>query len=163
MLATIILDIDGVLFNAKARIARHTKDGKTNWNAAYVNEEVEKDPIIAGAPADTRRIAEQFNIVYLTGRSEIGKQGTLRALKKHNFANGRLAMRGKDDVRPSAQVKSDWIDKLPFLLLAAIDDDENKRASLREIYLSQGIEHFYTFKEFFDSELWKGKTNAREI
>lgn len=155
----IIIDIDNTLFNAKARIARHTKDGKTNWNAAYANDEVAKDPVIGGAPTDTHRIAEQFNIVYLTGRSEISKQGTLRALKKHNFANGHLAMRGKDDARSSAQVKNDWIDKLPFLFLAAVDDDENKRASLREMYLSQGIEHFYTFKEFFDSELWKGKNN----
>lgn len=153
MLATIIVDIDDVCFNAKARIARHTKDGKTNWNAAYVNEEVEKDPVIAGAPADTRRIAEQFNIVYLTGRSEKCRKATQEALQKNNFAKGRLVMRGREDKYESATVKRTWIDKLSYLFIAAVDDDDSGK--LHAMYENCNIPHFISFAALFHSQIWQ--------
>ncbi len=148
-MVAVVIDIDGVLFNGEPRYERHTKNGETDWDAAYDNKEVAADPVIPGAPAHTRRIAEQFNIIYITGRSEISRKGTLESLRKHNFAKGKLRMRGRQDVRSAEKVKESWIKKTHYLFIAAIDDDENGK--LRDMYEKLGISHFFSFNAFFEA------------
>jgi hypothetical protein len=144
---SIIVDLDGICFDADERIKRHTHpDGTIDWDGAYKNTEIENDPIIPGAPEATQQIAERYEIVYITGRSEICRLGTLSALRKHDFTEGLLCMRGRFDIRSGAIVKREWINKLPNDFMAAVDDDKK----LREMYLDCELIHFFGFEELFE-------------
>jgi hypothetical protein len=165
---TIIIDLDGVCFDAMPRLER-CKDasGIIDWNKAFSNEEVMLDPILPGASENVSKISHRFEIIYLTGRSKRCWVGTLAALRERHFPvpfglrNG-LEMRGRDDLRPAYEVKEDnitWLRMLPlyeekkyYHFIAAIDDDYS--GILKPMYNRLGIPCFLSFDEFFRSEIW---------
>jgi hypothetical protein len=166
---TIIIDLDGVCFDAMPRLER-CKDaqGKIDWDRAFSNEEVMLDAILPGAPENVSKINKQFEIIYLTGRSKRCFDGTLEALRRGHFPvptgfRSILEMRAIDDLRPDHEIKEEtikWLRMLPlneetkyYNFIAAIDDDYSGK--LKPMYEHLGIPCFLSFDEFFRNEIWK--------
>lgn len=145
----VIIDIDNTCVSANERLKRCTKDGKIDWKCALSNEEVIKDPVIKDAPDDTRKITNLgIDIVYLTGREEICRIGTIRSLRKYHFPYcKKLIMRPKGDIREDQVIKEGQIKELKKALnfVGSADDDYNGKLGI--MYERQGIRHFKTIKK----------------
>lgn len=162
-LKIVIVDLDGVCFDPIDRLNRcKDAEGNIDWERAFSNEEVAKDPVIEGAVKATRTIAKKYRLLYLTGRATSCFTATYEALEKHNFGEdiilpGKhrphflIRMRKLDDIRPDDVIKKEQIEyrrKHGAEFLAAIDDDYN--GQLKPMYENLGIPHYYNFNEFFE-------------
>jgi len=127
-----------------------------DWEKAFSNKEIAQDPIIDGAIESTQRIASEYWIIYLTGRSEKCQEATFNALTNSAFGKGVLFMRQRNDIRPDEIIKRELIQSLQesYQFIGAIDDDYSGR--LQAMYEACNIPHVYTFDEFFNTNLVKG-------
>jgi phosphoglycolate phosphatase-like HAD superfamily hydrolase len=97
-----VLDIDGVLADVRHRL-HHLERKPKDW-AAFFAAAV-RDPLLAEGAAVAARLAEDHEVVYLTGRPEGCRRDTLAWLAGHGLPEGRLLMRRADDRRPARQTK----------------------------------------------------------
>tara|TARA_Y100000310_G_scaffold60643_1_gene55968 strand:+ start:326 stop:811 length:486 start_codon:yes stop_codon:yes gene_type:complete len=152
---TVIIDLDGVCFDSIPRLERcKDETGQINWDRAFSDAEVSGDLPLVGAAEATRKIENEFMVIYLTGRSTKCMLSTIGSLGRYNFANKPVMMRMSYDTRPDDKVKREHIENLKvWNFVAAIDDDYSGK--LKPMYESLGIPHFCTFEEFFQSAIWK--------
>jgi hypothetical protein len=119
-LATI--DLDGVVADTRHRL-HHLQTKPKNWDAFFA--EAPADEVLAEGLGVARTLAEQAEIVYLTGRPERCRTDTEGWLRKHDLPEGRLLMRRAGDRRPAALVKAGIWRRLSrtHRLVMAVDDD----------------------------------------
>jgi hypothetical protein len=125
-----VIDIDGVLANVEHRlhhIERRPKDWAGFFGAAS------HDSVYAEGLAVARRLAEDHEVVYLSGRPERLRRVTLSWFSRYDVPAGRLLLRRVNDRRPAAQVKVDTLRGLartrPVSVL--VDDDPAVCAAAR--------------------------------
>ena len=97
-----IVDIDGVIADVRHRVhyvEQRPKDWKRFFDAA-VNDEPHPEGL-----AVVERLAENHEVVFLTGRPEHLRDDTTAWLRRHGLHEHRLYMRPPGDRGPSARFK----------------------------------------------------------
>lgn len=117
-----VVDIDGVLADVRHRLghlARRPKD----WPAFFAA--APHDPPLAEGVEIVLRLAEVYEVVYLSGRPEHCREDTMRWLQRHGIPPGELLLRPRRDFRPASEVKVETLRRLseraPVAVL--VDDD----------------------------------------
>ena len=97
-----IVDLDGVVADVRHRL-RHLERRPKDWDAFF--DAAPDDPPHPEGLAVVRRLEEDHEVVYLTGRPERCRDDTLAWLDQHGIGGHELLMRSRRDRRPAAQVK----------------------------------------------------------
>lgn len=117
-----VVDIDGVLADVRHRL-HHVEKSPKDWDAFFAD--AVDDPPLPDGLETTRRLAEVYEIVYLSGRPERCRQDTLDWFAKHGLPSGELYLRTPGDFRPARVTKVEVLDRLaaraPVVVL--VDDD----------------------------------------
>jgi hypothetical protein len=117
-----VLDIDGVLADVRHRL-HHLEQHPKEWPAFFAG--APQDPVLDEGVRLARELAEDSEIIYLTGRPERYRGPTADWLQRNELPAGQLLMRGDDDFRPGRVTKTEFLIELstarPVRLL--IDDD----------------------------------------
>ena len=119
----LIVDIDGTVSDSIGRVNHiSTKYGKDsdNWTIEQINEFLDlchKDKIVDGA-SNLKKIIKRLNaeIVFLTGRSERGREVSYNWIVKNLNIKPKLFMRKNEDFRASFESKLEIFENniLPF-------------------------------------------------
>jgi hypothetical protein len=129
--AIAVVDIDGVLADVRHRL--HFIDQRPkNWGSFF--EAAAKDPPLDVGIDTARRLAEVYELVYLSGRPEHCRKDTLEWFDRHGVPPGELHLRPNDDRRPARQFKVTVLRRLARRAPVAVvvDDDDAVLASVRE-------------------------------
>ena len=97
-----VFDIDGVVADVRHRLV-HVRSKPKDWDAFFAA--APEDPPHEEGLALARRLAEDHELVFLTGRPERTREDTVAWLERHGLGGHRLIMRSERDRRPAAQVK----------------------------------------------------------
>lgn len=132
----IIVDLDGTLCDVEHRI-HHVKGPKKNWKA--FNESIIHDNCYEWCFELIRAMrAQNYKIIFVTGRSEDCRKDTTDWLAKHKVQFDHLYMRGLRDFREDSDVKEDLYKDhigLHFQTLFVVDD----RKSVVERWRKMGL------------------------
>jgi phosphoglycolate phosphatase-like HAD superfamily hydrolase len=126
-----VIDLDGVLADVTARL-HHIEGNPKNWNAFFAA--IPDDPPYAEGLAVANDLAEEHELVYLSGRPERTRSDTERWLRRHGAPDGRIVLRRNPDRRPARVVKIALLrrlaDERPVAVF--IDDDPAVCRAARE-------------------------------
>jgi phosphoglycolate phosphatase-like HAD superfamily hydrolase len=124
-----VLDIDGVLADVRHRL-HHLERRPKDWSGFFAA--APRDPLLPEGAQVAARLAEDHEVVYLTGRPERCRRDTMAWLAQHDLPEGRLLMRTNDDRRPARQTKLALVRALtreaPVAIL--VDDDPDVVAAV---------------------------------
>ena len=120
--AIAVIDIDGVLADVRHRLIHLDKRPK-DWESFF--REAAEDPPLSEGIDTARRLAEVYEVVYLSGRPEHLRKDTLAWFRRHGLPDGALHLRPRNDFRPARDFKVSMLrrfnDRAPVALL--VDDD----------------------------------------
>lgn len=118
-----IVDIDGVVADVRHRL-RHVEGSPKDWGAFFAAAVA--DPPHAEGLAVVARLAEDHEVVFLTGRPEACRDDTERWLDDHGLGDHRLVMRPEGIRRPAAELKRELLAGLAAgrVVGVVVDDDE---------------------------------------
>lgn len=118
-----VIDIDGVVADVRHRLHHVTQTPK-DWGRFF--RAAPQDPPLAEGVETVRKLAEVFEVVYLSGRPEFCRRDTERWFRRHDLPEGELLLRREGDRRPARMTKLDELRRLsrraPVAVL--VDDDE---------------------------------------
>lgn len=97
-----VLDIDATLSDVRHRL-HHVERRPKNWDAFFAA--AKHDAPLADGLLVAESLAQEHEIVYLTGRPERIRRDTQRWLEQNGLPEGRLLMRRDSDRRPSVAMK----------------------------------------------------------
>lgn len=97
-----VVDIDGVVADVRHRV-HHVRRRPKDWGAFFAAAVA--DPAHEEGVAVVRRLAEDHDVVFLTGRPAHLRRDTETWLEEHGLGGHRLVMRPGGDRRPAAAVK----------------------------------------------------------
>lgn len=121
--AIAVIDIDGVLADVRHRLVHLDKRPK-DWGSFF--RAAAKDPPLAEGLDAARRLAEVYEVVYLSGRPEHLRNDTEEWFRRHGLPDGELHLRPPNDFRPAREFKVSTLrrftERAPVALL--VDDDE---------------------------------------
>jgi hypothetical protein len=145
----LICDIDGSIadWRERAKVAGVEPDrtdlGKfQEWlNKLQSNETLLKDKPIPQTQFLVQKAAANFEIIYLTGRSELFRDATTRWLFENRFPAGKLIMRSATDYSTAGNYKEEHVKSLSsqYPLILVLDDDIDGDCSER--YRRYGAVH----------------------
>jgi len=117
-----VVDIDGVVADVRHRL-RHVTERPKNWGAFFAG--AADDPVLGEGEETVRRLAEVYDIVYLSGRPERLRQVTERWFRQHGLPPGPLVLRPADDHRPARFFKVEALRRLAKTrtVVVLVDDD----------------------------------------
>ncbi len=120
--ALAVVDIDGVLADVRHRlryVERRPKDYRRFFRAAPLDPPLEMGLVTA------RRLAEVYEVVYLSGRPEWCRRDTEDWFERHDLPAGELHLRAHDDYRPARLMKLAVLRRLHLRAPVAVvvDDD----------------------------------------
>ena len=125
-----VVDVDGVLADVRHRL-HHLESRPKDWDGFFAA--APHDPPLAEGLAVSRRLAEDHELVYCSGRPERLRQATLDWFARHDVPPGRLLLRRDGDRRPARLVKLGILrrlaDERPVDVL--VDDDAQVCATAR--------------------------------
>jgi phosphoglycolate phosphatase-like HAD superfamily hydrolase len=101
-----IVDIDGVLADVRHRV-HHVQGKPKDWDAFFST--MLADPPHQEGLDLVARVAEDHEVVFLTGRPEWTRDDTQAWLARHGLGEHRLEMRPLGDRRPAATVKVEML------------------------------------------------------
>jgi hypothetical protein len=120
--AIAVIDVDGVLADVRHRL-KHLERRPKDWQA-FFRAAPEDPPLTVGIDA-ARRLAEVYDVVYLSGRPESCRADTVAWFERHGLPAGELLLRPGRDFRPSKDYKVEVLrtltDRAPVAVL--VDDD----------------------------------------
>ncbi|MFM7598449.1 MAG: hypothetical protein ACKO70_08790 [Actinomycetota bacterium] len=127
-----VVDIDGVLADVRHRL-HHLSGRRRDWDAFFAAAGDDAVLPEGRAQIDKAR-ADGLDIVYLTGRPERCRPGTLAWLGEHGFPEAPLVMRADDDRRPARRFKVEVVEGLASAARVSrvIDDDDAVCQAMRE-------------------------------
>ncbi len=116
-----IVDIDGVVADVRHRL-HHLERRPRDWPAFFAA--ATDDPVHPEGVAVVQRLAEEAEVVFLTGRPEAHREATQRWLDAQGLGGHRLLMRPMADRRPSAVFKVEVLEGLAAddEIVAVVDD-----------------------------------------
>ena len=117
-----VIDIDGVLADVRHRL-HHLEQRPQDWHSFFT--EARHDPPLDIGLDTTRRLAEVYDVVYLSGRPEYIRRDTERWFREHDLPRGPLHLRPRGDYRPAYQVKLEVLRRLQRTapVQVVVDDD----------------------------------------
>jgi phosphoglycolate phosphatase-like HAD superfamily hydrolase len=118
-----VFDIDGVLADVRHRL-RFVERKPKQWDAFF--DAAVHDPPLPQGVALARESAQECEVVYVTGRPERCRAGTLAWFREHGLPEGALSMRRPRDFRPARVAKLDLLRRLAAgrTVAVVVDDDE---------------------------------------
>jgi phosphoglycolate phosphatase-like HAD superfamily hydrolase len=124
-----VVDIDGVVADVRHRL-RHVRRTPRDWDAFFAA--AVHDPPHPEGVAVVERLADDHEVVFLTGRPEWLRADTRAWLARHGLDGHRLLMRPERDRRPAAQVKLRLLRELARgrTVAVVVDDDADVVAAL---------------------------------
>ena len=124
-----IVDIDGVVADVRHRLHHITRRPK-DWDAFF--DAAVDDPPHAEGVRVVRTLAQDHEIIYLTGRPERLRTATDEWLTRHGIGGHTLMMRADGDRRPAAQVKVQLLQRLARTrdVAVVVDDDARVLAAV---------------------------------
>lgn len=135
MKRTIIVDLDGTLFDDTRRKHYIELEDWDSYNRDHINDSINRavynyvqSEILGGA-----------EIVIITGRSDKFKSTTVEQLRDLFGMDLTLLMRSEGDKQSSSEIKSYLVDWLRRPIALAIDDDIRNI----EMFKSKGIDTFH--------------------
>lgn len=125
-----VIDVDGVVADVRHRL-HHIESRPKDWVAFFAA--ADQDPPLAEGVARVRALAEDHDVVYLTGRPEHLRRTTLAWLERHGIPGKDLLMRRGRDFRPARVTKAEELRRLARNRTVAIvlDDDPEVVDALR--------------------------------
>ncbi len=121
--ALAVVDIDGVLADVRHRL-HHLERRPKDWGAFF--RAAPQDPPLAQGLEVAHRLAEVYDVVYLSGRPQHCRRDTLDWFERHGLPEGELHLRPSHDFRPAREFKVTVLRRLqqraPVAVL--VDDDE---------------------------------------
>jgi phosphatidate phosphatase APP1 len=117
-----VIDIDGVVADVRHRL-RHVSKRPKNWQAFFAA--ASEDPLLEEGAETVRRLAEVYDIVYLSGRPETLRETTESWFRRHDLPTGPLLLRPRDDFRASSVFKVQALRRLAKdrTVVVLVDDD----------------------------------------
>lgn len=127
-----VFDIDGVVADVRHRL--HHLHRRRSWLRFF--DAAGEDTLLPEGAALAADLADQHELVWLTGRPEWLRALTAQWLRTHGLPGRELHMRPDGDYRPARLYKLDVLDRLAPRGVAAFvdDDDEVVRAALEHGY-----------------------------
>ena len=117
-----VIDIDGVLADVRHRLVHLDKRPK-DWSSFF--RAATKDAPLAEGLDAARRLAEVYEVVYLSGRPEHLRRDTEAWFRRHDVPRGELHLRPRHDFRPAREFKVSMLrrfqERAPVAVL--VDDD----------------------------------------
>ena len=130
----VLVDVDGTLADVRHRLHHLRDERKKNWKAFF--EAMDHDLPIASTVAWVRSLAQNHDIIIVTGRTEHYRERTLAWLKKHAIPFADLFMRPDGDHRPDYEMKQDALQRWPKKRIKLVIED---RPPVCDMWLKQGI------------------------
>jgi hypothetical protein len=128
--ALAVVDIDGVLADVRHRL-KHLDRRPKDWGSFF--RAAPADPPLQVGLDTARRLAEVYEVVYLSGRPERLRDDTETWLARHRLPAGQLHLRPQRDFRPAREFKVQMLTTLsrraPVAVL--VDDDPGVLESAR--------------------------------
>ena len=117
-----VVDVDGVVADVRHRL-HHVAGRPKDWRAFFAGASA--DGLLAEDEHTVRRLAEVYEIVYLSGRPERLRAVTEAWFARHDLPSGRLVLRPEGDYRPSSVWKVEELTALAGsrTVVVLIDDD----------------------------------------
>jgi phosphoglycolate phosphatase-like HAD superfamily hydrolase len=117
-----VIDIDGVVADVRHRL-RHVTGSPKNWRAFFAG--AGDDPLLDEGAETVRRLADVYDIVYLSGRPEGLRSVTDRWFRQHDLPPGELLLRPSGDFRPARFFKVETLQRLAEqrTVVVLVDDD----------------------------------------
>jgi hypothetical protein len=117
-----VVDIDGVVADVRHRL-HHVTGRPKDWRAFFAGADA--DGLLVEGEHTVRKLAEVYEIVYLSGRPERLRTVTQDWFDRHDLPPGRLLLRPYDDYRPSSLYKVDVLESLAetHTVVVLVDDD----------------------------------------
>jgi hypothetical protein len=117
-----VVDVDGVLADVRHRL-HFVESRPKDWQGFFAA--APDDPVLDEGLETVRKLAEAYDVVYLSGRPERCRQDTLEWFDRHGVPAGELHLRRSGDFRPARVTKVEVLDRLardrPVAVL--VDDD----------------------------------------
>jgi hypothetical protein len=126
-----IVDIDGVVADVRHRL-HHIERRPKDWDAFFAAAPT--DPPHPEGVAVVQRLAEDHEIVFLTGRPGWLRTATEAWLDANGIGGHQVVMRPRNDRRPAARVKLELVRQLSDgrNLDVIVDDDPAVVAAMQE-------------------------------
>jgi len=126
-----VIDIDGVLADVRHRL-HHVTERPKDWAAFFAA--APDDPILEKGLETVRKLAEGYDVVYLSGRPEHCRRDTVDWFAKHGVPAGELRLRRHGDYRPARVMKVESLNRLSEDATVAVfvDDDPLVCTAARE-------------------------------
>jgi len=126
-----VVDVDGVLADVRHRL-HHVAARPKDWRSFFAA--ARDDALLAEGEDTVRRLAEVYEIVYLSGRPERLREVTERWFHQHDLPPGRLLLRPYSDYRPSSIWKVEMLETLAHTrtVVVLVDDDPRVLDSARQ-------------------------------
>ncbi len=117
-----IVDIDGVVADVRHRL-HHLERRPRDWDAFF--DAADDDPVHDEGVAIVARLAEDHEIVFLTGRPHRLERATRAWLEDHGLGGHRLVMRPNGDRRSAVIVKAELLARVGHdrTVAVVVDDD----------------------------------------
>lgn len=117
-----VVDIDGVLADVRHRLA-HVRTAPKDWEAFFAA--APQDPVLERGRETVTRLAEVFDVVYLSGRPARCRDDTLAWFRRHDLPDGDLVLRPAGDRRPARLVKVEALQRISETrtVVVLVDDD----------------------------------------
>jgi hypothetical protein len=121
--SVVAVDIDVVVADVRHRL-HHLERRPKDWGAFFAA--ARHDRTHAEGVELVRKLAEDHEIVFLTGRPSHLRAATERWLEEHGLGGHRVLMRSGRDRRPAAVIKVETLRReLGDDVLLVVDDDED--------------------------------------
>lgn len=126
-----VIDIDGVVADVRHRV-HHVAVEPKHWGAFF--SAAPDDPVLEQGVVTVRKLAEVYEIFYLSGRPEHCRQDTLDWFERHDLPPGELHLRPNNDYRPSRIFKVEMLDRFSqrATVVVFVDDDPMVWESARQ-------------------------------
>ena len=117
-----VVDVDGVLADVRHRL-HHVAGRPKDWPSFFAA--AADDGLLAQGEETVRRLADVYEIVYLSGRPERLREVTRAWFERHRLPAGRLVLRPHADFRPSSAFKVAALEELARTrtVVVLVDDD----------------------------------------
>jgi hypothetical protein len=126
-----VVDLDGVVADVRHRL-HHVAGRPQDWPAFFAA--AADDGLLAEGSETVHRLAEVYDVTYLSGRPERLRRVTQRWLHDNDLPDGPLLLRPDGDYRPSRVYKVEALRGLAETrtVVVLVDDDQRVLDAARE-------------------------------
>jgi len=153
-----VVDIDGVLADVRHRL-HHLRGRHKDWDAFFADAPTD-EPLEEGR-AVAERLAQDHELIYLSGRPDRYHDDTVAWLNGHNLPPGQVMLRPDGDRRPARMFKLERLAEIAAdrTVSVVVDDDPAVCTALRKrgftVFMATWMESEETL---FDAQERQGRT-----